>query len=98
RRRSVLPPYLGLVNLTEPGIGQGSGSLFVAKALHDTYINVDELGTEATAVTTIVIDLTSGPPPSMPRFEANHPFLFAIQDDETGTILFMGSIADPTSS
>ena len=79
------------------GIGQGSGGLFVAKALHDTYINVDELGTEATAVTTIIIE-QSGPPPSILRFEANHPFLFAIQDDETGMILFMGSIADPTSS
>ena len=85
-----------LANLS--GIGQGGESLFVAKALHDTHINVDELGTEATAVTTIVIDLTSGPPPSILRFEANHPFLFAIQDDETGMILFMGSIADPTPS
>ena len=78
------------------GIGQGGGALFVAKALHDTYINVDEKGTEATAVTTIAVD-DSGPSPSTPRFVANHPFLFVIQDDETGMILFMGSVADPTS-
>ena len=76
-----------------------SGNLYVAKAAQDAYVKVNEEGTEAAAVTTIVIDTSSElppPPPPPQRFVADHPFLFIIQDDESGTILFMGRISDPT--
>ena len=65
--------------------------MFVDKATQDAYMNVNEEGTEAAAVTTIVID-ESGPV----TFKTNRPFLFFIIDDESGAILFMGKIMDPS--
>ena len=65
--------------------------MVVAKATQDAYVNVNEEGTEAAAVTALVLDETAPP-----TFIADRPFLFFIQDDESGTILFMGKIVDPT--
>jgi serpin B len=64
--------------------------------LHKTFIEVNEEGTEAAAVTAVVMKLTSvseGPRP----FEmiVDRPFFFAIVDRETGLVLFMGSIVNP---
>lgn len=74
-----------------------SGNLYVDKAAQDAYVKVNEEGTEAAAVTTIIINTDSAPLPP-PRFVADHPFLFIIQDDASSTILFMGRISDPTSA
>ncbi len=68
---------------------------FVSSVLHDGYVKVNEEGTEVAAVTTIVVNTESVPPPP-PRFVADHPFLFFIQDNESGAILFMGKIVNPT--
>ena len=76
--------------------GIGIVGLSVSKAIQDAYVKVNEEGTEAAAVTTIAFAITSAPPP-LPKFIADHPFLFVIQDDESGMILFMGRISDPTS-
>ena len=84
-----------LANLDGIGSEPDGTNLYVDSAAQFTYINVDEEGTEAAAVTTIEVGVTSAPPP-IPHFVANHPFLFVIQDDETGMILFMGSLVDPT--
>ena len=72
-------------------------NLYVSKATHDAYVKVNEEGTEAAAVTTIIVSAYVTAPPPLPRFIADHPFLFVIQDDESGMILFMGRISDPTS-
>ncbi len=72
-----------------------SPKAFVSSVLHDGYLKVNEEGTEAAAVTTVVVATASAPPPP-PSFVADHPFLFFIQDNESGAILFMGKIADPT--
>jgi serine protease inhibitor len=61
--------------------------------IHKATIEVDEEGTEAAAVTGVVVGITSYIEPLEVR--ADRPFFFAIRDDLTGTILFMGSIADP---
>ena len=63
-------------------------------ALQKTYVDVNEEGTEAAVVTVIHTTAESGP--SLPEFVADHPFIFIIQDDESGAILFMGKVADPT--
>ncbi len=68
-------------------------NLFVAVALQDAYVNVNESGTEAAAVTTTGLVLTSG---STFDFIADHPFLFVIQDDESGMVLFLGRVSDPS--
>lgn len=86
----------GLANLGGIGSDPDGANLYVDSALQYTYINVDEEGTEAAAVTIIDAKTTSETPP-IPRFVADRPFLFVIQDDETGMMLFMGRVADPTS-
>jgi serpin B len=57
---------------------------------HKTFVEVNEEGTEAAAVTSIL--LTRG---SIFKMNVNRPFFCAIRDDTTGTILFMGTIVDP---
>ena len=72
--------------------------LYVDTAIQDAYVKVNEEGTEAVAVTKIgggIISTSLKPPEPVP-FIADHPFLFLIQDDESGTILFMGRVSDPS--
>ncbi|MEA4917581.1 serpin family protein [Proteiniphilum sp.] len=56
----------------------------------DSYISTDEAGTEAAAVTTIGIEVTAHPDKMI--FNADHPFLYLIQENSTGAILFMGVV------
>ena len=59
----------------------------------DTYINVDEVGTEAAAVTTVGMVITSMPAqPQKVVFNANKPFIYVIQENSTGSILFTGIV------
>ena len=77
------------------GIGETKkGRLYVDKASHDAYVGVDEKGTEAAAVTTVIVAVEEARP-SPVDFVADRPFLFAIHDGETGVILFMGRLSDP---
>jgi serine protease inhibitor len=63
---------------------------------HKTFVEVNEEGTEAAAVTSIGIRATSAMPPTEPfSLVVNRPFFCAIRDNLTGTVLFMGAIADP---
>ncbi len=63
--------------------------------IHQAFIAVDEKGTEAAAATAVVMRATAAPLKQV-ELRIDRPFLFVIQDDETGTILFMGRVADPT--
>ncbi|MBC8346966.1 MAG: serpin family protein [Candidatus Marinimicrobia bacterium] len=65
-----------------------SGNLYISEVKHKTYIKVDEEGTEAAAVTSVGIGITSG----SPRIVIDHPFVFAIRENHAGTILFLGKI------
>ncbi|KXA91371.1 hypothetical protein AKJ63_01550 [candidate division MSBL1 archaeon SCGC-AAA259D18] len=67
--------------------------LFVQKVVHKAYVKVDEKGTEAAAVTAVVIEKTAISP--KPSFVANRPFMFLVKDEKTGSILFMDSVANP---
>ncbi len=66
-------------------------NLYIDKVSHKTFIEVNEEGTEAAAVTVVGIVKTSLPP----EFTADRPFFFAIRDNETGTVLFMGTVVEP---
>jgi serine protease inhibitor len=69
----------------------GSPGPYISDVLHKSFVEVDEKGTEAAAVTVVVIKETSmGPDESVIRFD--RPFAFAIQEKESGTILFLGKI------
>jgi len=59
-------------------------------------VDVNEEGTEAAAATAVVMKLTASPnAPIIPTFRADHPFIFIIQQNNTGNILFMGKVVDP---
>jgi serine protease inhibitor len=63
---------------------------------HKTFVEVNEEGTEAAGVTSIGIQVTSAPSPTESfTMIVDRPFLCAIRDDRTGTILFMGKIVNP---
>ena len=69
-----------------------SGRLFVDFVKQDTYLSVDEKGSEAAAVTTIGVGLTSLP--SYPVFRCDRPFAFAIVEKTSDTIQFIGKVND----
>jgi len=69
-----------------------SGNLFIDDVLHKTFIKVDEEGTEAAAVTSIGIGLTSMP--QTIDFRVDRPFVFLIREKHSGTILFIGKVLD----
>ncbi|NIQ06478.1 MAG: serpin family protein [Candidatus Korarchaeota archaeon] len=66
--------------------------LFLSDVVHQAFVKVNEEGTEAAAATGGVIKL--GPDPYF--MNVNHPFLFVIQENTTGNILFMGRVVDPS--
>ncbi len=69
---------------------------WIQKVTQKTFVKVNEEGTEAAAVTGVGVGLgiTSVPPPP-PEFIADRPFFFAIRDNDTKTVLFMGTVVDP---
>jgi serpin B len=71
--------------------------LEIADVIHQAFIAVDETGTEAAAATAVVFRSVSAPLKQV-ELKIDRPFLFLIQDDGTGTVLFMGRVADPTAS
>ena len=69
----------------------GSDLLYISDIIHQAFVEVNEEGTEAAAATAVMVAFAS-----MPNyFNANHPFIFMIQQKETGNILFMGKVVDP---
>jgi serpin B len=74
----------------------GTKSLFISFIQHQAYVEINEEGTTAAAVTGSF--LTRGKAEPVTYFTANHPFLFAIRDNLTGSILFMGRVTDPSKS
>ena len=75
----------------------GNKDLFISAVLHKAFVEVNEEGTEAAAATGVMIGLTSVRTTSPHVFRADHPFIFIIKDNNTGSILFVGRVADPTS-
>ena len=68
---------------------------YIGQAKHKAFVNVNEEGTEAAAITALVFELTSGSPEPIAKFVADHPFMFIIQEKETGEILFIGRFVNP---
>lgn len=89
---------LGIKSAFDPNAADLSGisddPLYVGAAIHKAFVTVNEEGTEAAAATGIVVQGTSAQVPI--SFRADHPFVFLIQDNESGLILFMGKVVDPT--
>jgi serpin B len=79
--------------------GMASEPLQIDQVLQQAWVQVDEVGTEAAAATAVMMVAVSyheHPPPEI--FHADHPFIFLLRDMETGTILFVGQVVDPSQT
>lgn len=74
----------------------GRPELFISAVIHKAFVKVDETGTEAAAATAVVmaVECVSIPEPPV-ELVLDRPFLFLVRDELTGTILFMGRVANP---
>jgi serpin B len=71
-------------------------NLAMSQVKHKTFIEVNEEGTEAAATTSVGIVTTSAVEKPKPfRMIVDRPFFCAVRDNQTGSILFMGSIVEP---
>ncbi len=91
---------LGMADALDANLADFSGmtgkrDLYITKVVHRAYIAVDEKGTEAAAATGIVMGLTSIMIPDK-QLTIDRPFLFVIRDVQSGQILFLGRVMDPT--
>ena len=75
----------------------GKQDLKIDDVIHQAFVEVNEEGTEAAAATAVVMraEMMSATPPPVPEFHADHPFLFLIQERQSGNILFMGRVENP---
>uniref|UniRef100_A0A8C6RTA2 Serpin B4-like n=2 Tax=Nannospalax galili TaxID=1026970 RepID=A0A8C6RTA2_NANGA len=90
--------HMGIKDAFSSGKADFSGmseslDLVVSKALHKSFVEVTEEGTEASASTGVEISLTSSP--ISEDFACDHPFLFFIKESKTNSILFFGRVSSP---
>ena len=70
--------------------------IYIDEVLHKTYLKVDEKGTEAAAVTSARMSVTSAYPPTKPiTMRIDHPFIYAIRDRDNGNLIFIGKVEKP---
>ena len=69
--------------------------LYISKVVHQANISVDEKGTEASAATAVVIAASVAPAQQV-TLHVDRPFIFAVRDTNTGAILFLGRVVDPS--
>lgn len=75
--------------------GMGADA-WIGNVLHDAYVAVDEEGTEAAAATAVIM-VDSGPPPEAFEMVVDRPFVFAIRDRPTDSVLFLGRVVNTST-
>ncbi|TNF45094.1 MAG: serpin family protein [Bacteroidetes bacterium] len=91
---------MGMIKAFQPNIADFSKisetDLYISSAVHKSFIDVNENGTEAAAVTSITFTTTSaGNEPPKTIFYVDKPFVFAITEKDTDAILFIGEVNHP---
>ena len=81
-------------NFTKMYVEDGVNRAYISEVKHKTFVEVNEEGTEAAAVTSVEVGVTSAMPSKL--MKVNRPFLFVIRENSSGTILFIGKIMDPS--
>jgi serpin B len=88
---AFVPPKADFSNI------DGTNDLYISGVFHKAWAEITEEGTEAAAATIVVVEgrgIAKRPPPP-PVFRADHPFIFLIRDTRSGSLLFVGRLADP---
>ncbi|MCC6792447.1 MAG: serpin family protein, partial [Thermomicrobiales bacterium] len=97
---------MGMTDAFDPDLADFTGMvegpppepLYIGEVLHKAFITVDENGTEAAAAT--VVEMAAGsaqPDEAPPEVRIDRPFIFVIRDSQTGTVLFLGRVMDPSA-
>ena len=92
---------MGMTEAFDDGRSDFSGmrpvppALFISQVRHVAYVDVNEAGTEAAAVTSVEMGITSAMPTETFLMQVDRPFFFAIEETSTGSILFTGLITEP---
>jgi serpin B len=74
----------------------GTREIAISDVVHKAFVAVDEEGTEAAAATAVIMVGTSAMPEEPIRIAFDRPFLFAIRDQQSGIVLFLGRVLDPS--
>ncbi len=74
----------------------GKKDLFISGVIHKAFVDVNEEGTEAAAATAVPMRAAAEEKPKPKVFKADHPFMFLISDNLSGSILFMGCLSEPS--
>jgi serpin B len=103
RTSAAMAPMLAAMGMPQAFSGAADFSamtteerLSISAVAHQAYIVVDEDGTEAAAATAVVMERTSAEAEPPPVVDVDRPFLYAIRDLPTSTVLFLGRVLDPT--
>lgn len=102
RTSAEVSPLLQALGLSLPYQGgnllgvANDPTLAVDSVIHETWVSIDEQGTEAAAATVVLVTATSGPAFEPVPVVLDRPFLYRIFDHETGATLFIGQVVDPT--
>jgi len=100
-----LPETLGAMGMPTAFTGaadfsgmDGTKTLYISDVIHQAFVDVNEEGTEAAAATAVMLGRAAVTTDPVPVFRADHPFIFLIQDNYTGSILFMGRVVNPAGT
>jgi serpin B len=74
----------------------GTRDLLISDAIHQAFVRVDEEGTEAAAATAAIAQATSAMIDEPIKMTVDRPFIFLIRDIDTGAVLFLGRVLDPS--
>ena len=103
RTSAEVSPLLQTLGLTLPylegnllGVANDP-TLAVDQVIHETWVSIDEEGTEAAAATVVLVTATSAPAAEPVPVILDRPFLYRIMDQRTGATLFIGQVVDPTA-
>jgi serine protease inhibitor len=89
---------MGMIDAFDSGVADFSNliedeDIFISEVLHKTYVKVDEVGTEAAAATVDDGDMAA---PYVNMMRLDRPFIFVIRENNSGTIIFIGKIVNPS--
>jgi serpin B len=75
----------------------GNRDLYISSVEHKAFVAVDEKGAEAAAATAVIMGVTSAPAGEPITLTIDRPFIYLIRDGQTGGLIFLGRVVDPSS-